>query len=285
LLTLTARALSALPLAVLYRLAWLIYFLVYRLLRVRREVVESNLSRSFPDKSRRDIADLGRRVYRNYADVLVEMLHSLRMGEGELLDRLRFDGAELLEGELTNDRPVLLTMAHHCNVEWMLLGMCLRFEFPLEAVYRPLANAGMEAVMTEAYTRFGGRLIDDRSVIKSLMERRSEPRIVTLISDQAPNVKDDTYWTRFLNQETGFFLSPEIIARFTGYPVYFAGMRRAARGRYTVVFRNIAKPPYKGKDRIVMPAYVNAVEEQILAAPQDWFWMHRRWKRQRSLYD
>lgn len=285
LLTLFARALSTLPLAALYRLARPVYFLVYRVFRVRRDVVEANLARSFPERSDAEVAALGRRVYRNYADVLVEMLRSLQMSESELLDRVRFEGDELLEGELGAGRPVLLTLAHQCNLEWMLLAACLRFHFPLEAVYRPLADSGMEAVMTEAYTRFGGRLIDDRSVIKSIMDRRAEPRIVALVSDQGPNVKDDVYWTRFLNQETGFFLSPEVIARFTGYPVYFAGMRRNARGRYTVTFSRIAEPPYRGRERVVMPAYVRAVEAQILAEPADWFWMHRRWKRPRSMYD
>lgn len=285
LLTLFARALSTLPLAVLYRLAGVTYFLVYRVFRVRRRVVETNLAGSFPDRSEAEIRALARQVYRSYADVLVEMLHSLKMSEAELCDRVRFEGDGLVEAELRAGRPVLLTLAHHCNLEWMLLAACLRFDYPLEAVYRPLTNPGMEAVMTEAYTRFGGRLIDDRSVIRSIMERRAEPRIVTLASDQGPNLKDDIYWTRFLGRETGFFLSPEVIARFTGYPVYFAGMRRDGRGRYTVTFSKIAEPPYKGRERLVMPAYVRAVEEQILAAPADWLWMHRRWKRQRSMYD
>jgi Kdo2-lipid IVA lauroyltransferase/acyltransferase len=283
--TLLARFLSTLPLAVLYRLAWLMHVLVFRVFRVRRDVVESNLSRSFPDKDRAGITALARQVYRNYTDVAVEMLRSLRMTERELLDRVRFEGDDQLENELRADRPVLVTLAHHCNLEWMLLAACLRFDHPLEAVYRPLSSPGMEAVMTKAYTRFGGRLIDDRSVIKSIMARRAEPRIVTLAADQAPNFKDEIYWTGFLNQETGFFLSPEVIARFTGYPVYFAGMRRDRPGHYTVSFKKIAEPPYKGRERVVMPAYVRAVEEQILAAPADWLWMHRRWKRQRSMYE
>lgn len=284
LLTLSARILSTLPLAALYRLAGLIHFLVYRVFRIRRDVVDANLAQAFPERSDAERAALSERVYRNYADVLVEMLYSLRMSERELLGRVRFEGDGLIEDELRAGRPVLVTLAHHCNLEWMLLAACLRFDHPLEAVYRPLTNPGMEAVMTEAYTRFGGRLIDDRSVIKSIMERRAEPRIVALASDQAPNVKDDIYWTRFLGRETGFFMSPEVIARFTSYPVYFAAMRRNGRGRYTVSFSRIAEPPYKGREQVVMPAYVRAVEEQILAAPADWLWMHRRWKRQRSMY-
>lgn len=284
-LTILARTLSLLPLGVLYRLASPIHFVVYRLARLRRGVVESNLARSFPDRSDSEIKALGRQVYRNYADVLVEMLHSLRMGGEELLRRVRFAGEDQLEAELEGGRPVLLTLAHQCNLEWMLLAVCLRFDFPVEAVYRPLSDPGMEALMAGAYTRFGGRLIDDRSVIRSITKERTVPRIVTLVSDQAPNVKDETFWTCFLHQETGFFLAPEIIARFTNYPVYFAAMRRVSRGHYSVEFTRLAEPPHKDRDRAIVAAYVHAVEKQILEAPADWLWMHRRWKRQRPMYE
>jgi len=284
LLTLAARTLSRLPLPALYALAGAVHALVYRGLRLRRDVVQSNLAAAFPEWDDRERARAARKVYRNYADVLVEMLRSHHMSGRELLERVRFQGHETLAGDLDAGRPVLLTLAHQCNVEWMLLAACLKFPQPLEAIYRPLANPAMEALMTEAYTRFGGRLIDDRSVIRSIMARRDVPRIVTLAADQAPNVKDETYWTRFLGRETGFFMSPEIIARFTSYPVYFAAMRREARGSYAVDLDRIAAPPYPAGERSVMPAYVEAVERQIRAAPADWLWMHRRWKRQRSIY-
>ncbi len=282
-LNLAVRTLSLLPLAALYRLAWLVYILVYRVFRLRRGVVESNLRRSFPRMDDEAISELARRVYRNYADVLVEMLCSLNLPAREFRARVQLSGDDVLDNDLRQGRPVLLLMAHQCNIEWLLLAACLRFEQPVEAVYRPLANPTMEKLMREAYTRFGGRIIEDRSVVRSIAKRRAEPRVVTLISDQLPNIKDETYWTTFLNQETGFYMAPETIARFTGYPVYFAAMKRRSRGRYAVEFRRIADPPHS-RSGDVMRAYVRAVEEQILAAPEDWFWMHRRWKRQRSMY-
>jgi len=283
LLNLFVRALARLPLPVLYGLAWPVYFVVYRVLRARRRVVEANLRRSFPDLGDEAITQLSRRVYRNFADVLVEMLCSLHLPEEQFRTRVEISGDDAVRTDLEGGRPVLLLMAHQCNIEWLLLGACLRFRQPVEAVYRPLANLTMEKLMREAYTRFGGRIIEDRSVVRSIARRRSEPRIVTLISDQLPNVKDDSYWTTFLNQETGFFMAPGNIARFTGYPVYFAAMKRRRRGHYDVAFRRIAEPPYADAG-VVMRAYVRAVEEQILAAPEDWFWMHRRWKRKRVMY-
>lgn len=282
-LNLVVRGLASLPLPVLYRMAWLIYLLVYRVLRVRRKVTESNLARSFPGRTEAEIATLARRSYRRYADVLVEMLYASRMSAEEMRDRVVIEGGDLVEAELNAGRPVLVVLGHQCNIGWMLLSACLRFEHPVDSVYRPLANPTMEKLTADMYTRFGARLVDDRSVIRTILKRRSVPRLVTMVCDQAPNVRDDTYWTRFLNQETGLHLAPGIIARFTEYPVYFAGMHRRARGEYTVAFRKIAEPPY-GDSQDIMPAYVEALESQILAAPEDWFWMHRRWKRPRSMY-
>lgn len=277
------RGLARLPLPVLYGLARVIDFLVYRVFRVRRRVVEGNLARSFPEKSERDIQVLGRQVYRNYADVLVEMLYASRMSAAEIRKRVAIEGGDLVEAELDAGRPVLVVLGHQCNIGWMLLAACLRFEHPVDSVYRPLANPAMERLTADMYTRFGARLVDDRSVIRAIRKRRGEPRLVTMVCDQAPNIKDDVFWSRFLNRETGFYLAPGLIARFTGYPVYFVGMRRRARGEYTIRFTRIAEPPYDDPQAI-MPAYVRALEEQVIAAPADWFWMHRRWKRPRSAY-
>jgi KDO2-lipid IV(A) lauroyltransferase len=283
LLGLFLRALAGLPLPVLYGLAGVIYFLVFRVFRVRRRVVEANLARSFPEKSGPEIRALARQVYRNYSDVLVEMLHASRMSETQIRERVAIEGGDLVEADLKAGRPVLVVLGHHCNIGWMLLAACLRFDYPVDSVYRPLSNSAMERLTADMYTRFGARLVDDRSVIRAIRKRRGEPRLVTMVCDQAPNINDDVYWTRFLNQETGFYLAPGLIARFTGYPVYFVGMRRRAKGEYTITFTRIAEPPYD-EPQAIMPAYVKALEEQVIAAPADWFWMHRRWKRPRSAY-
>lgn len=268
---------------VLYRLSRVIAFLVYSVFRVRRRVVEDNLARSFPEKTPAEIRELSRRVYRNYADVLVEMLRASRMDPGEFRERVHFEGDDAPQAELDAGRPVLVLLGHQCNVGWMLLASCLRFDYPVDTVYRPLSNPAMEKFYSGMFSRFGSRLVDDRSVIRAILKRRTETRFVAMVCDQAPNVRDEVYWGRFLGRETGFHLAPGIIARFTGYPVYFLGMRRRGRGEYTVSFQKLGDPPYDDP-QAVMPVYVHALEAQVLAAPEDWFWMHRRWKRPRSVY-
>lgn len=276
---------SRLPLSILYCFGYAFYILLYRVIGVRRHIILNNLSNSFPHLDSSVIERLAARFFRNYTDVVMEMIKSISINRQDLCERVRFSNLEEIEHELERGQPVLVTIAHHGNIEWLLLALCCQLRHPMEAIYRPVANPSVEKIMTTAYTRFGGVLIDDRSVIKEIMARKNEPRVVAIASDQAPNINDQKVWVDFLNQETAFFLAPDTIARFVNYPVYFLTMSRLSRGRYEAVFKRIAQPPYVGKDQTILKAYITAVEKQIVEYPEDWLWIHNRWKRQKSVYE
>ncbi len=280
----TLTLLSRLPLAALYGLSPLLGFLLYRLVPSRRAIVLRNLQQAFPRLDSREVERMARQVYRNYTDVAVEMIKSVSIAPVDLDRRVTFSGSETIDQYLRGDQPVLVTLAHQCNIEWLLLALNLKFNCPLEAVYRPLRNRSLETLMAGVYRRFGGTLIRDHDVVSTVMQRRNEPRLVSIAPDQAPNRQDETYWTTFLNQETGFFLAPEILAKFSNFPVMFIGMSRLKRGYYQANVQLLAEPPYHKSEHAIIEAYVRAVEEQIAACPSDWFWFHNRWKRKRSLY-
>ncbi|MDJ0956592.1 MAG: lysophospholipid acyltransferase family protein [Arenicellales bacterium] len=284
-MSLLLTLLSRLPLGVLYGFAYVVYFVLYSVIGLRKQVVVNNLANSFPQYSSADIKRLASRFYRNYSDVVVEMVKSISMAKQDLVERVHFDNLEVVQRELGRGQPVLVTLAHHGNIEWLLLTLCCKLGYPMEAIYRPLANPAIEKTMTKAYTRFGGKLIDDRSVIKEIMARKTQPRIVAIASDQAPNINDQKVWLDFLNQETAFFLAPDTIARFVNYPVYYLTMWRTSRGYYRAAFRRIAEPPYVGKDKAIIKAYIAEVERQILESPEDWLWIHNRWKRKKPIYN
>ena len=277
--------LSRLPLNVLYGVAHVIYLVLFRVIGLRKQIVLSNLTNSFPHCSNANIQRLASQFYRNYSDVVVEMVKSISIGKQDLIERVQFDNLEVIQRELEHQQPILVTLAHHGNIEWLLLALCCKLGYPMEAIYRPMANPAVEETMTKAYTRFGGKLVDDRSVIKEIMARKNQPRIVAIASDQAPNINDQKVWLDFLNQETAFFLAPDTIARFVNYPVYFLKMRRISRGNYRATFKCIAVPPYVGKDKTIIKAYITEVEQQIMDCPEDWLWIHNRWKRKKPVYE
>lgn len=278
------RLLSRLPLPVLYFLARVIYLSFYHVIRYRRTVVHENLKNSFPDKSEAERREIAKQFYRNYSDVLVEMLKTLSIGKEELLERVQFSNQQVLRRFLDHEQSVIVMLAHQCNIDWLLLACDLKLSYPMDAVYKPMHDKAMDKLVLEARSRFGGRPIPAKNTLAEIVKRRREVRCFAIVPDQTPRKEDEKFWANFLNQETAFFLGVEKIARLTSYPVLFMAVERRRRGHYQATLKVLATPPYSGDEYVITQRYVREVEAQIHKSPPDWLWSHRRWKHKKPLY-
>lgn len=278
------RSLGRLPLASLYGVAHFMYFVTFHLLRWRRDVAERNLARSFPEKSEAERAAILKQSYRNMSEVFVELLWGWRASAEELKARMVIDNPELVARFVAERRSVILLTAHVCNWEWLLPGGGAHFGIPIDAVYKPIRVASLDDYMREARSRFGGKPIPIKSFAFELMRRAGESRAYGLVADQTPLRNMAKHWTRFLNQDTAFFVGAEKIARFLEAPVVYVAMRRLERGRYAVHLHVLAEPPYDAGDdgdddaAWITEAYARKLEAEIRASPADWLWVHNKWK-------
>jgi KDO2-lipid IV(A) lauroyltransferase len=133
-------------------------------------------------------------------------------------------------------------------------------------------------------SRFGSRLVPADALLADILQRREMVRAICMIADQEPTKSEHKHWTRFLNRDTAFFLGTEEIARVTRYAVFFAAMRRIARGRYLMEFTQLAAAGETLAAGELTERYARLVEAQIRAAPADWPWSHKRWRLKKSLY-
>jgi len=278
------RLLSRLPFPALYLLADLLGWLAFRVFPHRDEVVRANLSLCFPDLDAARITDIRRRYYAGFADVLVEVIKSATLEPEEIRRRVRIVGLEQARALLTQGQSVLLAAAHQCNWEWMLLALSLELEFPLDAAYKPLVDSWAEREMKKVRSRFGSRLVPAKELLADIIRRGKIVRAVAMVADQEPTTSEHKHWTRFLNRDTAFYMGPEQIARVTRFPVFFIGMKRTARGLYEMSFIPLSSAGESLQPGELTERYVRLVERQILDAPPDWPWSHKRWKLKKSLY-
>ena len=274
------RFLSRLPLPLLYLLAWPGYLLLYHVTGYRKEVVRQNLSRAFPEKSAGEITELAKKFYRQLVQVALEILRTRRMSADEIRRRVTVVNPELLR-EYSNDfrESVVMLAIHQGNWEWMLHGVKLHLDIPIDPVYKPLHNSGLNRLMLEIRSQFGSRPIPIASAARDILRRRREFRLFVLVADQAPIEGERSYWTRFMNRQAAFHEGGEAIAKMTGYPVLFARCRRRSRGYYEVEFSEVARPPYDDSEHRIVENYVRLAERAIRAEPESWLWSNRRWKR------
>jgi KDO2-lipid IV(A) lauroyltransferase len=276
--------LSRLPLAVLYGLSDCLYVVIYHIWRFRRQLSLSNLRNSFPGKSPAELERISRQSYRNACNLIAEVLKGAVLDARALGERVHLLNPEAIDEYTSAGQSVVLLASHHCNWEWLLLASCVELKVGVDAVYKPLRVAAIDRFMLRTRSRFGGNPIPVSDFLVEVLKRRGSPHIFALVADQTPPRQEEKHWTRFLNQDTAFFVGADKIARITRSPVFFVGMRRIRRGRYEARLQLLSAPPYTPENSDIIERYARAAEEHIAQYPADWLWMYRKWKYKKPLY-
>ena len=206
------------------------------------------------------------------------------MTAADMCAHVRIVNLELAKGHLTAGQSVMFVTSHLCNWEWLLHGVTLQLSYPVDAAYKPLHDPWAERLMLGIRSRFGARLVPAKELLGDFLRRRAVVRAVAMNADQAPVSTDQRYWTRFLGQDTAFYIGAEQIARATRLPILYAAMRRTRRGCYEVEFKAL----WDGRERTAIneltERYARACEMDVLKAPADWLWSYRRWRLKKPLY-
>ncbi|MGH8712821.1 MAG: lysophospholipid acyltransferase family protein, partial [Casimicrobiaceae bacterium] len=220
-----------------------------------------------------------RRSYRNLADTLFEAFWGYGASAEALKRRVTIENPELVTECVDARQSVILLAAHYGNWEWLSLATGAHFGISIDVVYQPQRVEAVDRFLREARARFGSRFIPRKDFIFDLMSHAGQPRVYALIADQTPKGDDPRQWTRFLGQDTAFFVGAGKIARFLDAKVLYVTMRRLRRGRYSVRLSLLAEPPYdEGADRLVVEQYARRLEVDIRDSPADWLWLQKKWK-------
>jgi KDO2-lipid IV(A) lauroyltransferase len=273
---------DGLLLRICYATAGAAAWLAYRVFGLRRQVVRENLRRSFPDASPPDLRSIGQEFARRQGEVVAEALYSPRIDPDELRARVTLANPQAIAGAAP-PRPLILVGAHHGNFEWMLLRLSLEFGDRIIGLYKPLKNSRAERWMKAMRSRFGARLIPAKSVLRELANFR-EAAAIGLVADQVPRTSPEKHWVTFLNQDTAFYMGPELLGRALRSQVVLVRMNRLARGRYELVFEPLNEAGEKLSAGEITSRYARALERWIREDPPGWWWSHRRWKLKRAVY-
>jgi len=275
---------SRLPMRALYAFSAFLYLLAFYVVRHRHQVIREQLAKVFPEASAAERRALHKRFLRNFCDVMVEVLKSVSMTAADMCARVRIVNLESARRYLDAGQSVMLVTSHLGNWEWLLHGVTLQLGYPLDAAYKPLHDAWAERLMLKIRSRFGARLVPAKELLADFLRRRGIVRALAMNADQAPVSTDKRYWTRFLGQDTAFYIGAEQIARATRLPILYVGVRRIRRGYYEVELT----PLWDGRETVPPNAlterYARVCETDVFKSPADWLWSYRRWRLKKPLY-
>ena len=261
-------------------IAYIIGGILYSIIKLRRAMVEKNLALTFPEKNLSEIKLIARQVYRNQAENFLEVLRLpmiKTVEEAALL--VDFNASEFLAKTVENQKGVVVVSAHFCNWELMALcgGMLMT---PLTLVVKPLKNHAVDRQINAWRSMRGNRIVYDWQALREGLRALKKGEILIILGDQSD--PGGGFFTEFLGRNTSVFLGPAFLALKTGVPLFVGMSRRSANGRYSVFFEEIDKTDLgtsKGDAEELARRYTKVLERYIYQHPEEWFWLHNRWKR------
>jgi len=279
---------SLLPLRVHYVISDLLFWLLFKVVRYRRDVVRKNLTESFPEKSEEELQKIERGFYHFFCDYLVETVKLMTISQEEMKRRIVFKGSELIDEIIGSGQSVTLYVGHYCNWEWV--SSIPLWINPIAwggQVYHPLENKVFDKLFLKIRERMGSHCIAMQDILREVLKHQQEnqPTVIGYISDQKPLWVNIHHWVDFLHHDTPVLTGTERIARKMNHAVLYVDIQRVRRGYYEAEFKCITREPQKLKEFELTDIYFEMLEKSIRRAPEFWLWSHDRWKRTREEFN
>ena len=277
---------SRLSFRTLYMISDVVYVVLYHLVGYRKDIVRSNLSSAFPDKSKTELREIERKFYHWLCDYFVETLKLLTITPEEMRKHMEWDGLEQIYASFDRGQNISVFLGHHCNWEWLSsIGVFYDGKYSNAAnglIYHALRNDTMDELMIRLRSHLGGVCINKNQILRQLVTFRKEnrPYILGFIMDQGPKYQNIHLWLDFLNHpETPVFTGGERITRKMNNTVLFLRMERPERGKYVAHFTTVSTSPAEEPENAITRKCFAMLEESVRKNPEYYLWSHNRWKR------
>ena len=274
---------SCLPYRILYLFSDFLFFIFYRILRYRKKIVSTNLKNSFPDKTDKELKVIMHNFYKHFCDLILEGIKGFTISEKQLKERLTIKNPEFINYYAKKNQNIILVGGHYNNWEIYAQAFSIYSNHRCMGIYKPLANAFMNAKMYQSRSRFGTDLISMKQTKKLFQEESSsDPKIIVFGADQNPSNPMRAHWLKFLHQDTAVVFGVEKYSKEYKCPVVFISINKPKRGYYEVKYSLITENPTKEPYGKITEDFTKRLEEDIINNPQYWLWTHRRWKHKKE---
>ncbi len=256
--------------------------LVYKPLGIRGGVVERQIAAAFPGQSPEAVVSLAGRSYESLGRTSIETATMPGTSAKEILERVeRVEGWEFVERGLAQGTGVILVTGHLGN--WELGGAYFAARgVPIDVVARGMANPIFEAYVNRTRRKIGMEVIHDKDAVRRTPRSLRDNRCVAFVSDHDALGLASTF-VPFFGRPAKTPRGPAVFALRFAVPVLFVAIVRERSGKYAVLIEPVPVHPTGDReadiDAIVL-AYTQMLEHYVRQYPDQYFWQHRRWRRQ-----
>jgi KDO2-lipid IV(A) lauroyltransferase len=265
------------PLPLLGFIGGILGRLGFVLARKEREKSLRHLRMAFGDsKTESELKAIASASWANLGRNGFEMIGWSRWSHERIASQVeRVVGWEHAERALARGKGVMAMTAHLGH--WELLAAYVGFRTPIAVVAKPLYDPRLDKMITDFRGKWGGPVIPRGGALKGILKALSQNRVIGLLMDQ--DTGDDGVFVPFFGRETWAQSGPARIAKKSGAALVPFFLVRNHQDRFELLVEPEI-PVGEGEDAIrdATAAYTALIEKYVRAYPEQWVWMHERWK-------
>ena len=261
-----------LPLTVLSRVGGMTGSILFWLIPERRKVTRINLAKCFPDKSAKERETLARAHFRAFTRAFIEQGILWWSSKRTIRELVVLEGLENLKGHART----IVFAPHFVGFEATLARLAL--DFRVSMMYSRQKDPVFEARLYKGRTRFGGVMLPSQAGIKSGIEIIESGTLYYYLPDLdfGPN---RSVFVPFFGVPAATVTGLAYIARTTGAAVVPCVTRLLPGGGGYVARLYPAWSDFpSGDDHVDARRMMAFVEERVLEMPEQYFWLHKRFK-------
>jgi KDO2-lipid IV(A) lauroyltransferase len=260
---------------------------MYRFLPYRKKVIEANIRQVFGKHISIEAQQhLAKAFYSHLGKIISETLRLRFLSEQQLMNMVSIEGHQHLFDVAAKGKGVLILTGHFGNWEFAPLGGMPQFKDYkgcFHFIRRELGFKRLEQILFKRYYRAGLQVIPKKNALDKIMQALEHNHAVVFVLDQHASLANkDGIAVEFFGKPAGTYRSLAMVAKYTEVPVVAAAGYRTADNRHVLKFyppMDLVQP--EGTESVIEAntrQYNQILEQIIMEHPEQWWWLHKRWK-------
>jgi KDO2-lipid IV(A) lauroyltransferase len=261
-----------------------IFTLFYHIAAKHRLIALHNLRHAFPEKDMKELIRIAKGVYRNLAITAAEFFSLPSITRENVHEWVEMEGLEHFEAGVARGKGLLTIIAHFGNWELMPVTFPFFLRFPTKTsyiVYRPLDSPILDNMVEYVRTINGHEMIPKGGSGKRIMTLLKENHAIAILSDQNVSTREGVF-VDFFGRPACTGVGLAVLALRSRAPILPMFMARQKSGKYKFIMKPLIEISETGDyERDILEntqRFTKVVEDVVREYPDQWFWIHQRWK-------
>jgi Kdo2-lipid IVA lauroyltransferase/acyltransferase len=278
----TVAVLRRLPWETACRIGAQLGALGYRPFGIRKRVVERQIAGAFPEWPPEKVKRVALASYRHLGRSAIETALLDSLGKDGLLELVEtVEGWHHLEQVMSKGLGTIIVTGHIGN--WELAGAYVAARgVPLDVIAREMANPVFDKYLNSTRAGIGMVVIKDTDAVKRTPRSLRAGRAIAFVADQGVMGLASTF-VPFFGRPAKTPRGAAVFALRFNSPVIFVSALRKPNGKYRLVIEPIEATSTGDREQdvdAIVTRFTQVLEKWVRVEPEQYFWQHRRWRRQ-----